>query len=125
MSTEISIEKVMRKLGDLVALKSKKEYTPGMLELFMEALEDYTPEQILYGIKKTMQTDTFGIQPSDIIKHLKPNSEDIHSKAIIESQKALRSLKTGNSSYFKGDPITESLMQGRWNLETVNVGGQF
>jgi hypothetical protein len=96
-----------------------------VIEMYISCLQEYSVKEIRIAMSQAAKECEFCPKPVNIIKHLKPNSEDIHAKAIVESQKALHSLKTGNSSYLKGCSITESLMQGRWNLETVNVGGQF
>ena len=113
------MEQVTSKLRALVSLKSKKEFTPDMFLLFMEALEGYTPQELAYGIKKCSQTNSYGITPFDILVHLKPTEHDIRARASMELSKVIKSIQTGNSSYYKGDPVTEYLLSGRWKLSNL------
>ena len=75
--------KIIGKLKALIKIKTSKEFDQDMVQMFLDALGEFTPEEILFGIKKCAQTKTFGIDPSDIIQHIKPSEED--RTALIES----------------------------------------
>ncbi len=72
---------ITKKLRALIKMKSKREFDPDMVQLFLEALSDYTPVEVLHGIKMCSKAKTFGIEPHDIIVHLEPSQEERDAKA--------------------------------------------
>lgn len=84
-----TIEDVFRKLKALIKIKTKKDFDSDMVEIFKDALSEFTPEEVLYGIKMCSQTETYGIDPSDIVKHLKPSEEEIDARLEAEVSPAI------------------------------------
>ena len=93
---------VFRKLKALIKMKTAKEFDPDMVGVFMEALEEYSPEDILRAIKMCSKTKTYGIQPSDLIEHLEPSEAEFEAAMDNEIAMAV--------SYCK-----KNFRQGKWS----------
>jgi hypothetical protein len=78
-------KEITRKLRALIKIKTKKEFDPDMVELFLGTLSEYDSEDVLEAIKLCAKDETYGIQPSDILKYLKKSDEltemEINQKA--------------------------------------------
>lgn len=103
MSNKEKIKMVFSKLRTLSMMKTQKEFSPEMIEMFYDAIKEYSPDDILEAIRICSRTKTYGLQPSDLIQHLEASEEDLE----------LKSSKIANSAF---ERFRHKMLEGRGEL---------
>ena len=115
-------QEVMRRLKGLIESKTNREVSEEVIETYVEAFEGFTPDQIIHGMKQCSKTKTYGIQPSDIIEHLKPLDADFRAVAEQELAKVVKAVSRDNERHLGDDKTTLYIIRqtGFENLTDYN-----
>jgi len=111
---------------DTILLRLARYYQveiPGadVLEMYHQALEGYTPDQIADASTKHVKASKWFPKISELIELLKPLVPKIES---VADQQAALVIKTIRSCGYRGrprweDPITSYLFRGRFNFQAL------
>lgn len=74
-------------------MKTQKEFSQDMIEMFYDAIKEYSPDDILEAIRMCSKTKTYGLQPSDLIEHMKPSEEDFEIQASKIANRAFEDFR--------------------------------
>lgn len=113
-------ELVMRKLKGLLETKTNKTITEEMLDCFLDAFSGYRPSEILEGIRKCAQTETYGnISPAEILVHLRPSEDQLDILATEAIGWLERAIVNENTAHIEHDPILKYIVSLGGGLERL------